>query len=379
MQADDARMSEETRERADSNAERRFPCDQCGAQLAFKPGAELLACPYCGAEDPIAASEEAILELDFNQHLEEAVADADRVECTLVKCDACAAEFERPEHVTALECPFCGSNIVLKTHTRRLLQPRSLLPFKIPREAARDSFRTWIRSLWFAPNALKRYAKIDQKLSGIYLPFWTYDTYATTQYSGQRGDDYWVTQTYTTQENGRTVTRTRQVRKTRWTWVSGTVHNDFDDVLVCASRSLPEKYVTRLEPWDLAELVPYTEAYLSGFRAEQYQISLDEGFGIAQRIMEPTIRSTICGDIGGDHQRIHEMRSTYQNTTFKHLLLPVWVSAYRYRAKVYRFLVNARTGEVQGERPWSWIKITLAVLAGLIVVGAAAYFIMQMQ
>jgi len=78
--------------------------------------------------------------------------------------------------------------------------------------------------------------------------------------------------------------------------------------------------------------------------------------------MDGEIRSTVRRDIGGDHQRVHSVRTQYSNVTFKHILLPIWLSAYRYRDKAYRFLINARTGEVQGERPWSWVKITAAVL-----------------
>ena len=116
----------------------------------------------------------------------------------------------------------------------------------------------------------------------------------------------------------------------------------------------------------------YSDEYLSGFRAESYQVELEQGFGQARELMVPTIEETIEEDIGGDHQRIHGMRSRYDNITFKHILLPVWISAYRYQNKAFRFLVNARTGEVQGERPWSWFKIALAALAGVAAVVAVA-------
>jgi hypothetical protein len=204
------------------------------------------------------------------------------------------------------------------------------------------------------------------------VPYWTYDARTTTRYTGQRGEDYWITETYTTKENGRTVTKTRQVRKTRWYPASGTVRNTFDDLLVLAGRSLPAKYTQRLEPWDLSNLEPYKDEYLAGFRAEKYQVDLAEGFGEAARGMEPVIRNTIEHDIGGDHQRISSMNVRHDDITFKHILLPVWISAYRFRERVYRILVNARTGKVQGERPWSFWKIFLAVMAGVVVLGVIA-------
>ena len=167
-----------------------------------------------------------------------------------------------------------------------------------------------------------------------------------------------------------TVTKTRQVRKTRWSYVSGQVSNAFDDLLVRASNSLPVKYFDALQPWDLKNLVGYQDEYLAGFVCESYQIDLREGSELAKKIMEGPIEETICSDIGGDHQRISSVAMQYYEITFKHLLLPLWLSAYAYGEKSYRFMVNARTGEVQGERPYSFWKIFFAVLAGLAVVGA---------
>jgi hypothetical protein len=101
----------------------------------------------------------------------------------------------------------------------------------------------------------------------MYVPYWTYDADTTTSYRGERGDDYQVQESYRTVENGEEVERTRTVTKTRWTSASGVVSRFFDDVLVLASRSLPHAVTERLEPWDLANLTPYQEAYLSGFRS----------------------------------------------------------------------------------------------------------------
>ena len=357
----------------DQVTEKRFPCGQCGAKLVFSPGVAKLRCEYCGFENEIPQSDADIKELDFRQYLAELAKGEQTVEQQQVKCSACAAEFEPPADATAFACPFCGADIVTPPTATTIIKPKSLLPFKVTREQAWGSFRKWLKGLWFAPSKLKRFARIDSRLSGMYVPHWTYDANTISHYTGQRGDDYWVTESYTTRQNGKTVHKTRRVRKTRWTYVSGTVWNSFDDVLVLASRSLPQKHAEQLEPWDLKNLVPYGDEYLSGFQAQRYQVDLAQGFERAKDIMDGTIRMTICRDIGGDHQRIHSVRTQHNDVKFKHILLPVWISAYRFKEKVYRFLVNARTGEVQGERPWSWIKITLAALGGLILVGAGVW------
>jgi hypothetical protein len=194
----------------------------------------------------------------------------------------------------------------------------------------------------------------------MYIPYWTYDCNTWTEYQGERGDDYYTTETYT--EGGQT--RTREVKQTRWSPASGTISHFHDDVLVLASKTLPAS--SAVARWDLKALVPYQPEYVSGFQAEAYQVDLKEGFPIAKVAIDMQVRQLICRDIGGDQQRIHRADTRYSNVKFKHVLLPVWISAYRYRDKAFRFLINGQSGEVSGESPKSWIKITLLVIAALI-------------
>ena len=351
---------------ASIDKQRQFPCKECGANLVFTPGTNALTCPYCGTINEIERADEAVEELDFNRHFDQLASQQETEERLTIRCDTCGAETSLAENRTADRCPFCGAGIVAQATSRKLIKPRSLLSFRITHEQAGATFKQWIESRWFAPSELKQRAHREQ-INGVYIPCWTYDAQTTSPYTGERGEDYWDTESYTAFENGKHVARTRRVKKTRWWPASGTVHVPFDDVLVLASQSLPRGYAEALEPWDLDQLTPYRDEYLSGFVAESYQIGLPEGFEVAKSMMEPGIHSAIRRDIGGDHQRIHSVDTHYHNVTFKHALLPVWISAYRYHEKTYRFLVNARTGEVQGERPYSWVKITLTVLMGAIL------------
>jgi hypothetical protein len=345
--------------------------------LEFAPGANSLKCPYCGCENVIAESSIKIEELDYRAYLEQAADEKDTHEAHRVKCEKCGAETTMPPNITSGICPFCGANMVFEGKSSHLIRPEALLPFKVTQKQAFDDFRRWIDGLWFAPGDLKQYARSEGKLAGIYIPCWTYDSQTTSSYTGMRGDHYYTTETYTTTENGQEVTRTRQVQHTRWTPVSGLVSNSFDDILVLASRSLPKDYADRLQPWDLQHLVPYADEYLSGFRAESYQVSLDQGFEEARKVMETEVASSVRRDIGGDEQRIESVDTQYSNITFKHILLPVWLSAYRFRDNVYRILINARTGEVQGERPYSTWKIAAAILLAIIVIVVFLYIANQ--
>ena len=341
-------------------------CKGCSGKLQFAPGSNHLKCPFCGTENEIEVSIVVVEELDFEKFVNEFHEESPKQEVATVKCQNCGAQTTFDPNVVSDSCPCCGSPQVVKdASTTHLIKPKALLPFAIDQNKAFDEFSTWIKKLWFAPNNLKKYARQQEKLTGLYIPYWTYDSNTSTDYQGERGDDYHTTETYTTVENGESVTKTRTVTHTRWTYVSGHVDNLFDDVLVVASNSLPKEYVEKLEPWDLTNIVPFNEKYLSGFKTESYQVDLKAGFEEGKGKMNEIISATVCRDIGGDHQRIHSLNTVYNNLTFKHILLPIWISAYLFSGKTYRFMINGRTGEVQGERPYSWIKITLAILTGL--------------
>lgn len=348
-------------------------CKDCGANLKYLPGTPYLNCEYCGAKNEIELAPTEIIENDFESFLNEKAHQEDKQQISTVKCDNCAASTTLPENVTSCTCPYCDTPLVVKNATTSsIIKPSYVLPFKVERKKATEEFINWAGSLWFAPSKLKDYAAHSaEKLNGIYMPYWTYDTKTITNYSGMRGVYYYVTESYTDSEG---KTQTRQVRRTNWFPTSGTVYNDFDDVLVVSSKSLPEKLANELEPWDLPELTAYNDKFLSGFITESYQIDLKTGFEKAKERIKPVITSSVNSDIGGDEQQIISMNPIYNDITFKHILLPVWLSSYRYNDKVYRFLVNARTGEVQGERPYSAIKITLFILTILAVIGGAIYY-----
>ncbi|MBL0743189.1 hypothetical protein [Chryseolinea lacunae] len=345
-------------------------CSGCGAVLKFKPGTLNLACEYCGAQNEIAQPETRgeVEEISLDDFLARNFEHEEKMEVATVKCESCGATSTLDPHISSDKCPFCAATLVVKSGTTSTLhKPQYVLPFGIDIKKATDSFKGWLSKLWFAPNDLKHYADSADKLNGMYLPYWTFDCDTDTSYTGQRGEDYYVTESYQTEENGKTVTRTRQVTKTRWYPASGNVNNVFDDLLIEATQSLNQGKLRSLEPWDLNNLMAYNDKYLSGFRTETYAVDVRRGYDEAKKRMEPEIHSTICRDIGGDRQMVHYTNTTYHQPTFKHILLPVWISAYRYNNKVYQFLVNARTGEVQGERPYSAVKIALAVIGGLLL------------
>jgi DNA-directed RNA polymerase subunit RPC12/RpoP len=354
---------------------RRFRCPGCGADLLFAPEGGCLTCPYCGRQEQIAPAGGAVDERPYEDYLQ---LHPDRMgtlaEGALeVQCATCGATVTFTPPLVAGECDFCGSPLVAQPRSADpVLAPEGVLPFRVTREAAAGAIRDWLASRWFAPNALKKFAA-DEGIGGVYLPFWTYDAYTVSEYAGQRGEHYYTDESYTeTDAQGNTQTKTRRVQHTRWSPASGTVERWFDDILIPATRSLPPARLTALAPWDLEALTAYEPAYLSGFKAQRYQVELAEGFESARQVATPVIESDVRQDIGGDVQQISHVSTAYSAITFKHLLLPVYVGAYRFGDKVYQVVVNGRTGEVQGERPYSFWKILGLVLALLALAVALA-------
>ena len=350
----------------------RFPCQNCGADYRYDPGKTHLICDHCGDISEIDTGgpwQGGIRELDFAAAIRDQLPAQEMEETRVTTCTSCGAQVEMGGDTHATECPFCASPVVTDTGTHRHIKPRALLPFALDEAAARKAMTDWLGGLWFAPNGLQAYARKGRKMQGIYVPYWTFDADTKSHYRGERGTVYYQTRTVT--RNGKR--QTIRVAKVRWRAVSGRVARFFDDVLVLASTSLPKRFTDALEPWDLSALEPYAPEYLAGFRAEGYSVDIEAGFTQARAKMDAVIARDVRFDIGGDRQRIHDIDTALSDVTFKHILLPVWLAAYRFRGRTYRFVVNARTGRVQGERPWSAWKIALTVALGLVVAGGIGY------
>ena len=348
-----------------------YPCPSCGADLLFEPQDGLLTCPYCGHKEAVAESAATVDEQSFEQHLQIRPEQMEKLAANAleVQCQSCGAKsiFMPPQ--VAGRCEFCGVQIVAQPKSADpILTPGGVLPFSVTQQQAGTGLRQWLSSRWFAPNGLKQFAQ-PEAIHGIYLPFWTYDTSTTTYYEGQRGEHYYTTETYYERDSqGNQVARTRQVRHTRWYSASGSVLRAFDDVLIPATVSLASDHLAALEPWDMDQLKPYNPAFLAGFRAQRYQVDLAAGFEQVKQVIAPVIEGDVRNDIGGDEQRIDRIDTNYRDITFKHLLLPVYAGAYRYNGKLFQIVVNGRTGEIQGDRPYSFWKIALLVLTILIVI-----------
>lgn len=350
---------------SESKRAERFLCSGCAAAMQFDPDSGKLKCPYCGhVEDP--PKEAGVAPHPYLEALSSAPARVQIAEnAQEIHCQGCGSVVAFVPPQVAGVCSFCGTAIVAEPKAADpLIAPDGVLPAKISKRNAQEQVQKWLQTRWFAPNALKRLAH-QEGVNGVYLPFWAYNCDTDSTYTGERGEHYYTTETY---KDSSGETQTREVQHTAWYPASGRVEQNFQNVLVPATKAVAEARLNKLAPWGLSAVCAYEPAYLAGFKAQRYQVELPQGFDRAKVMMAPVIESDIRSDIGGDEQRISSVHTDYMNIMFRHLLLPVWIGAYQFSNKSYQVVINASTGEVQGERPYSAVKIFFFALFILIVV-----------
>ncbi len=354
-----------------------FKCKNCGADLTFSPGTNSVECSFCGTLNKITDDETKDIpkvKEDYRQILIKQKEKEDILESFTAECKTCGSLFEVEAGISSTECPFCASPVVVEGGSTRRIKPKSLIPFKISEESAKGQFSKWIKKLWFAPKELKDMLILSRKLKGIYIPYWSFDMNVISYYDGERGDDHTETENYTTFEKGKEVTKSNQITVTDWSPASGVIFHSFNNISIPATHSVPNNLLDQVAGWNIKNIENFREEYLSGFISECYTVDVVDGFSEAVDKTGSMVKDLIREDIGGEHQKISSMKTSYDKIKFRHILYPLWVSSYKFKKKTYRFLINGSTGKIIGERPWSFKKIftliasIIAVIAILIII-----------
>ncbi len=360
-------------------APRTFPCPQCGADLEYFIGELALRCPHCRHIEPIdLEGKEPIEEQDYAQRLdwlkelhprgaqisENPSAPGSKSDAASsgpseeVECASCGAGIAFVGNLTSTRCAYCGTPIQRdRIHTSPERIPvDAVLPFEVDKDAARAAIDRWVSGRWFAPSKFVE-KRIREGLQGVYLPYWTFDLLTFTRYRGRRGDHH-------REQVGRGKNR-RTVTRTKWRPAAGKFQHFFDDILSLAAKSVQGPALLQLEPWPLERLQPFRPEFLAGLQARTYDTELEQGFQEARSRAEGALRNQVRARIGGDVQQIDSMDVRLDAIEYKHLLLPVWLLTYRHKGKPYNVVINATTGEVFGERPYSAAKIGCLVALGI--------------
>jgi RNA polymerase subunit RPABC4/transcription elongation factor Spt4 len=346
-------------------------CEACGAPLEEWDK----FCPACGTpHGPEPAAPESSLQADpaLKRELQPA-GEAQK----FFRCKNCGAEVATDPQQRSYVCPFCDSTFVVEfspQHTGRK-PPEFVLPFAVTADRALELFQQWIASNgWFRPGDLKT-AKIEEKLKGVYLPFWSFSMLAHSNWQATIGEYWYRTETYTVVENGKTVTKTRTVQETEWWDLSGRHHEYHSGYLVSASRGLPQGDAERIKPFHLAGLRRYDSGYLAGWLCEEYSIDRDPAEQICRAEFLRREDQNIRAFLPGDTYRGLSTNTTFSDISDDLILLPVYLLSYRYGDRLFRFMVNGQTGKIDGDKPISWPRVWAfvgVVLGALALVAAIA-------
>lgn len=329
-----------------------------------------MVCPFCGTTSPakLPAGGGPIQENELAAALRN-IDDSHRgwaAEKTSVKCQSCQAISVFDPARVSQRCDFCGSSaLVPYEQIKAPIRPESLLEFKLSEPQVREKIRDWYGSRFWAPNTLRSRALTDT-VHGVYLPYWTFDAQVHADWTAEAGYHYYETESYT---DGQGQRQTRQVQRTRWQHVSGSVDHFYDDELVPASKGVQSDLLRQIEPFPTTtDLKPYDPAFLSGWVAEQYQIDLIAAAQLSREAIEEKTRQMCSSEVPGDTQRSLSVDADFAGQTFKHILVPIWLLSYTYGSTSYQVVINGYTGAIAGKYPLSWLKIMLAVIAALIVI-----------
>ena len=352
----------------------KFPCPSCGAVMIFDPEKGSLKCDHCGNIIDFDRKDESIMEYDFFSVEKETDGDAASDDKTLtISCESCGAKTAVGDDTISKFCAFCGSSHVISREELGGIPPESVIPFQIPKAKAQDAFKSWIKKKWLAPNALKK-QKLGGKLNGVYVPYWTYDADTYFSYTAQAGQYYYVTNTRMV--NGKR--QTYQERRVRWYPVSGSGQHYFNDLQVQAAKDIDYSLLEKIEPFTLGKLTPYLKEFLSGFLAERYSVEVTDGWTTAKQEINGHLTMMIRTNVLANADEIRNIRTAanYKTVSYKHILVPVWLSSYKYKKKTYQYMINGENGKVAGRAPVSPWKVLLIVLI-VAAIAAGAYFLYQ--
>lgn len=342
-----------------------FECPQCGASTAYSVSEGGLACTHCGfyepPEKPIAGK--GAEEFEFKVETLERAAHGWGEERRDLECQNCGAITSLPKDALTLTCPFCDSNKVIQRQANQdALRPRFVIPFKLEAEACLKTVREWLGSSWLTPGSLRRLADME-RLTAIYLPFWTFDAKTTADWRAEVGH----TKTERYLSGGEWKTRTVTV----WRWESGHVALDFDDLLIDATTRVSDLLLDRADAYDLNQLAPYEPKYLAGFHALSYDVELEQAWSKARAKMREHTRSACHSQASTSQIRNFSMSLDFSEEMWRYILVPAYLAPYKYGGNTYQVVVNAQTGTIAGQRPADWTKIAV-VLGAAFLPGAFA-------
>lgn len=265
-------------------------------------------------------------------------------------CEGCGASMSYDASAGSLRCPFCGSEKLSKQEDRKTLRPSGVIPFQVSQQSALAQMRQWLGQSFWRPGDLASAAAVT-KMTAVYVPYWVFTA---------------RTRTYWTADSSRTPPGARA----GWFPVTGEHRGSYAGLLVGASGALAPKETWAICPFDLAAKVDVAQLDLENAIVEQFRVQRKYARPQARVGFEQLVRAECANQVPGNSRNLH-VNMRLEGLSSEPILLPVWIMAYRYRDRLFRFLINGQTGRATGEAPLSYKRIAavigIGVTAGLVL------------
>ncbi len=355
-----------------------YQCPACTGPLHFAEDSGKLECEYCGASYDVAeiealfaekekkaaeaqrAAEEASKGLtasdddgetwDFSDMQEDWGTDGEGMRS--YSCPSCGAELICDESTAATACPYCGNPTIVPGQFSGGWRPDYIIPFKQSKENAIEALKEHYRGKFFLPKAFKKENHV-QEIQGIYVPFWMFDGEAT----GEARYDATRSRTYRSGDY--------DITETKYYHVYRAGHVAFEKVPVDASSKMPDNHMDSIEPYDYEKLKPFSTAYLPGFLADKFDVTVEQCRQRADQRCEGTLLSALDSTVKRyDSFTLKDSNVKLKRGKVHYALLPVWMLHTKWQGKDFLFAMNGQTGKIVGDLPINWLKV-IALFAAI--------------
>ena len=348
-----------------------YQCPNCTGPLHFGSASGLLECDHCGSKfevsiieqlyaDKEQAAASAGTEPQWDISMTNNFTPEEAAHMRGYLCPSCSAAIICDDTTAATSCPYCGNPTVVPGQFTGGLKPDFVIPFRMDKNAAIAELKKYYKGKRLLPKSFAEDNHMGE-IKGVYVPFWLYDGLTD---SSMR---FRATKVSTHRKGNWEITDTDHYRVTR----SGRVA--FEKVPVDGSSKMPDAHMDAVEPFNYADLRPFSSAYLPGFLAEKYD---EDAMMCSQRANKRIIASTeraFASTTTGYSTLTREYSNIdLKSGAVKYALLPVWLLSTKWKEKTFLFAMNGQTGKLIGDLPvdrgryWGWIaKIGLPIAAVL--------------
>ena len=344
-----------------------YKCPCCGGAISFDSTIQKMKCPYCDTEfdiDTVKAFNKK------NEKQDDMVWDTDTGEEWTEEeteglhsyiCNSCGGEIIADSNTAATSCPFCGNPVVMTDRVSGTLKPDFVIPFKLDKKAAKEGLSKHLTGKKLLPKVFKDQNHLDE-IKGIYVPFWLFDTDTDAQIR------YRATKVRTWSDSNYRYTETKHYLVLR----NGTV--GFEHVPVDGSKKMLDDLMESIEPFDFSEAVDFETAYLAGYLADKYDVTVEDSVNRANKRVKKSTEDAFASTVHGYATVIPESSNIQlHNGSAKYALYPVWILNTTWNGEKYTFAMNGQTGKFVGNLPIDKGAVTRWLL-GITTISSAITF-----